>query len=70
MTRPPVKVSARDEIDVRREQYAEEKADRQARAAYAEKRAELVAEKGEQHVRDLELRLFVDGRPFRDEVTV
>ena len=55
---------------MRREQYAEEKANRAARAAYAEKRAELVAEKGEQHVRDLELRLFVDGRPFRDEVTV
>ena len=64
MTRPTVKVSARDEIDVARERHAEEKADRQARAAYAKARAELVAEKGEDHVRALEERYFHDGRPF------
>jgi hypothetical protein len=57
----------RDPIDERREAYEAQQADRVARRNYAEARAQLVEEKGEERVRQLEAELFHDGKPFADE---
>lgn len=42
--------------------------DAAARRDYATARAQLVADRGEAHVVELERRIFIDGEPFRDEV--